>query len=699
MMDSTNITENPNDNLDEYGVWVKKAPNSSENDAAGADADSGNAKSEESDEVSDIKDVGNDFDSLPDIEDISLSDNSSSDSAGEGGTEEVSLDDFLGDEALDDSVSAEDTKSVEPADFSADEEVSLDEFLDTDDKEDAASEEPSAIEDEAPLDIDLDFSDENPVDSSVAEEADSSIIADTNVASEFESASEGKTVDLDNFDDIFSSLSDDGSNAAPESSSGADASPTDEQEVDLSEFTSDESVSESPSVESSTESVDLSDFGFSNDSSDENDMKVVDESKSEQSSEIKMNVIADDDIPESNSSSISDIPDTFEEETAIFSEPDTASESEAESPKPSANVSNDVLSQLVSELAALRSEISSLKNDVEVLKKAPAPITESSPVSDEVEEKSDEFEDEDIEIPVASPSDSEGGFFGADDDDDVIALSGDELDDILNNQNIMLDSEEPLEASESSVEPEEKEPEETVFEGPSYEEPATEEAISEPEFDEPKVENLAEDSAFEVPPEITDSEPNFEENVDDIEIPSASADSEGGFFGADDDDDVIALSGDELDDILNTADFTEESDMTASETIDNVTDSLVEEASNEDLIGEVEKPASDSAENDYDALFAEDAPEEVLETSDEAGIPSSNISEEDAFAILDGEPSEVAAKDSGNGITGDLREEIKSVLSYMDQLLESLPEEKITEFAQSEQFETYKKLFKELGLA
>ena len=35
----------------------------------------------------------------------------------------------------------------------------------------------------------------------------------------------------------------------------------------------------------------------------------------------------------------------------------------------------------------------------------------------------------------------------------------------------------------------------------------------------------------------------------------------------------------------------------------------------------------------------------------------------------------------------------------MDQLLENLPEEKIAEFAQSEQFDTYKKLFKELGLA
>ena len=35
----------------------------------------------------------------------------------------------------------------------------------------------------------------------------------------------------------------------------------------------------------------------------------------------------------------------------------------------------------------------------------------------------------------------------------------------------------------------------------------------------------------------------------------------------------------------------------------------------------------------------------------------------------------------------------------MDQLLENLPEDKIMEFAKSEQFTTYKKLFNELGLS
>jgi len=47
----------------------------------------------------------------------------------------------------------------------------------------------------------------------------------------------------------------------------------------------------------------------------------------------------------------------------------------------------------------------------------------------------------------------------------------------------------------------------------------------------------------------------------------------------------------------------------------------------------------------------------------------------------------------------ELKEEIKSVLSYMDQLLESLPEEKIEEFANSEHFDVYKRLFEELGIS
>lgn len=685
MMDSTNITENPTDNLDEYGVWVKKAPKASENDVSNENESLGSSKSDESAEVTDIPNspINSDADSL------SLD-----------ATEEVSLDDFLGDEALDDTVTSDDAQENK-MDFSSEEEVSLDEFLDTDDKEDTAAVASDEIEEEPPLDIDLDFSDENTEDTSSQEESEPSVIADTNVASEFESVSEGKTVDLDNFDDIFSSLNDESGGASSgesenPSSSSETGSDSEEREVDLSEF----DVSDNDSAASApaeTESVDLSDFGFSNDAPSESETP-----KNDDSSEIKMNVIADDDIPEESAApqtenAISDIPDTFDEETAIFSEPEETSKTE------SANAaSNDVLNQIASELAALRLEISSLKNDVEELKKAPAAKTSEPEIS--VEEPADD----DFQIPTASANDSEGGFFGGDDDDDVIALSGDELDDILNNQDIQLDSEEPITVGEES----DTEAQEPSFEGPSLEASSADDfeapVIEDSEIEEPKVEDLDENQ-FEVPPEITESEPDFaaseNEFTDDVEIPVSNAnDSAGGFFGGDDDDDVIALSGSELDDILNTADFTEETDMTASETVDNVTDSLVEDASTDDLIGSANTEVSptESAENDYDALFedegAEAAPAE--EIAENAEIPSANISEEDAFAILGDEQAPVSEKASSeNSISGDLREEIKSVLSYMDQLLESLPEEKITEFAQSEQFETYKKLFKELGLA
>ncbi|HON13315.1 MAG TPA: hypothetical protein PK897_04265 [Treponema sp.] len=81
--------------------------------------------------------------------------------------------------------------------------------------------------------------------------------------------------------------------------------------------------------------------------------------------------------------------------------------------------------------------------------------------------------------------------------------------------------------------------------------------------------------------------------------------------------------------------------------------------------------------------------EEVLET----------IPEVEETPLEPSEPSQPSDEKEKVVGTSDLTQEIKAVLSYMDQLLESLPEEKIEEFAKSEYFETYKKLFEELGLA
>ncbi|MDR1948894.1 MAG: hypothetical protein LBQ38_05855 [Spirochaetaceae bacterium] len=113
------------------------------------------------------------------------------------------------------------------------------------------------------------------------------------------------------------------------------------------------------------------------------------------------------------------------------------------------------------------------------------------------------------------------------------------------------------------------------------------------------------------------------------------------------------------------------------------------------MVESVDVPSSfddqdmDSEAIDIGAEALPEAEEELLpDIGDTAGleaIPPSRSSEK------------TAAKTEK--IPENFKQELKTVLSYMDQLLESLPEEKIEEFAKSEYFDSYKKLFEELGLA
>jgi pilus assembly protein FimV len=92
-------------------------------------------------------------------------------------------------------------------------------------------------------------------------------------------------------------------------------------------------------------------------------------------------------------------------------------------------------------------------------------------------------------------------------------------------------------------------------------------------------------------------------------------------------------------------------------------------------------------------------PEELAE---EGATPFEDIAEAEPMAEEPQEParpSPLEDRAPAKPNDGDrLKSEIKSVLSYLDKLLDSLPEEKIEEFARSEYFDTYKKLFEELGL-
>ncbi|HUX41194.1 MAG TPA: hypothetical protein VMV83_08540 [Rectinemataceae bacterium] len=85
--------------------------------------------------------------------------------------------------------------------------------------------------------------------------------------------------------------------------------------------------------------------------------------------------------------------------------------------------------------------------------------------------------------------------------------------------------------------------------------------------------------------------------------------------------------------------------------------------------------------------FGEEAPLEATAAAKPVQVPPAAV-----------RPSAAAAAAALGDPTEKLKSDIRSVLSYLDRLLESLPEEKIEEFAHSEHFDTYKKLFEELGL-
>ena len=105
-----------------------------------------------------------------------------------------------------------------------------------------------------------------------------------------------------------------------------------------------------------------------------------------------------------------------------------------------------------------------------------------------------------------------------------------------------------------------------------------------------------------------------------------------------------------------------------------------------------------------DSILVREIPEAFQVDAEEALVSDDDleaIAEEEESPLPAAKPESQAAKPAdgpGDEVSQDLRQDLKGVLSYMDQLLESLPEDKIEEFAKSEHFDTYRKVFKELGL-
>ena len=375
-----------------------------------------------------------------------------------------------------------------------------------------------------------------------------------------------------------------------------------------------------------------------------------------------------------------EIPDSFDEETAaLFDSNDSSDvetsefaesikapileEMETSAEQPSTQMTA-IFSQIVNELSSLKDEIASLKNDLSEMKSGNIISQVNAP---------------------APAVDETAGFFSSTDEDDTIALSNDELDNILNTASFAT--------------------EETVTA-----EPVAEETVE----GEPVIEYPADETIDEIEPDAELPEGIEIPAENEISIPDEDFNDETEY---DVDFSNEGLEEPSLDEVDYSA-VNEDSDLPEEISVPKSEDMIVESSSS-DFMGSFN---ADDVNTDHENLSAGSSFEEEVSPEDIAAFadfdkedPSISetltddkinyLSADSANELSEEVPLDVpaeeipVAEEKKEELPDDLKTEIKSVLSYMDQLLENLPEEKIAEFAQSEQFDTYKKLFKELGLA
>ncbi len=156
--------------------------------------------------------------------------------------------------------------------------------------------------------------------------------------------------------------------------------------------------------------------------------------------------------------------------------------------------------------------------------------------------------------------------------------------------------------------------------------------------------------------------------------------------------------------------FFEDEEQKSSSEIDDTAMRYLADEPETDTIPEIEETVTteeclETGDDFEEEVIAEYLPadikdEDVIEEDIEPDItsPVKEIFESEQWSEENEEPIAETIIHPSEPVST-MKDEIKSVLTYMDRLLESLPEEKITEFAQSEYFDRYKKLFNDLGIS
>ena len=760
MSNSTDDTKE----LDSYGVWVKRAPQDASEEALDLDLPDFSDFQETADQTGIIEEQNDNEVPVADQDSSATDENgeiSIDDFVTDGFTDpneayapsspnppeqdgELSLDDFMEggfeapSEGSTDSESASESDEVSLDDFldgdfsddagaSSSDEISIDDFLDDDSVSSAKQKEDDITNDE-PLDIDVDFT-----------ESEEDAVPTTEITEENESENEESFADDD---DMFDSIEKIETASEPEAETPVTESNIELEDVSLDDFNLEESddataaalgASINSSVSSGEETVSLDSFGI--DSSSEEMPAGTGSSRKQQTVDYELAITEEDNVQ------AAPVIDEIKSDSVTQNKEETTE----------TTVNNELLEKIVSDLSGLKDEINALKNDLAELKEKNTLDNISSGQND-----GEQPAESEIELPVQSePAEEPGGFFNSDEEDDTIALSGDELSNIVSNADFTEETAEPDtqydESTEETVteeQPEQELPEDfsadfsndTPFGGIEDtvipdEEPDTglsmdinEEILEEPNLDDietnadipeeieiPKVDDIA---------ETQDEEPT----LDDILVESSSTD----FMDSVTDstnmqpdieitepvepelaEEEAAITKEEADDI--TSEY-------SADTTENTEPVLDEDAALE-LPEESSSDAENTDEESTDDIFNETAIEDAQHTQDammndimnEAPSVDNALSEENvdylskdntvlsddeaAVAESEPEPSAETEQTDTSDLPSDIKEDVKSVLLYMDQLLENLPEDKIMEFAKSEQFTTYKKLFNELGLS
>ena len=754
-LDSTLSTDELSNITDFADVSIEEAVNPEDNitesftdETDKTDADTQpeeNIIEENSFEIEDIPDFDTDLSSIDDevqipeeeISETEMINDDDSETISFDNEEEISLDDFMDEGFSDESVAAGNngyepgkektavslpTESHEGSDT---EELSLDDFMDGDFEmapQEVQSTKEEIVEEEPPLDMELSFDD-----SVENVETEENISVETYEDFDEDSvAVETEEVSLDDFGDIFDTPAEDNNDK--------------DSSIESKSISMDE-----------TEEIDLSDFGIDTDAEETPINQDVEEAK-------KKDAVVDYDlfVGDENTSTAPIVNEIKSVEKQEFEK----NETESIENKNTTSVDNSILQQIMAELTNLKNDINTLKSNIEEIKAEEASVKEEVQPAEEL---------------IPEETKDEGGFFSGLDDDDTIALSFDELDNIMNTADFSGQSdetnekEEPETSTESVIEDDAPLADETVLtEEPVLEDetPLSDEtvlsentvlednfdAISEDlEFDyqnenleEPEMDNLAEinlDEDFEendiieedlpdeisIPKEDIFVESNSQDFMDSVNntpvemqetLEDETLSDENPLSSESIDDDIPTveklLENQDAASILESDNEAFEKDLqeqqnTISE--ENPVISESEETSEDDFLDIAntaifdEEPVIEETSVDLEQEEKSEEPVfDIFDNADTTEAPSETISDE---IIIEetmpsvSEESEVKITEKTENqkpLSSDLMQDVKSLLVYMDQLLEDLPEEKIEEFANSDKFVLFKNVFEKLGL-